>query len=96
MGRQWPPTPGPGVNRRYPNGFVAAAEKCSEFPHRLRQALGVNGCEVPIFDQAGAEEGIAISDLRDNVTIYQLAKSHGVRPSFERHARPLGIRGLGN
>ena len=25
MGRQWPPTPGPGVNFMNPNGFVAAA-----------------------------------------------------------------------
>ena len=24
-GRQWPPTPGPGVKRMYPNGFVEAA-----------------------------------------------------------------------
>ena len=24
MGRQWPPTPGPGVNFMKPNGFVAA------------------------------------------------------------------------
>ena len=25
MGRQWPPTPGPGLNDMNPNGFVAAA-----------------------------------------------------------------------
>ena len=29
MGRQWPPTPGPGVKRRYPKGLVDAASMAS-------------------------------------------------------------------
>ena len=29
MGRQWPPTPGPGLNRMKPNGLVDAASIAS-------------------------------------------------------------------
>ena len=30
MGRQWPPTPGPGVKRMKPNGLVEAASMASQ------------------------------------------------------------------
>ena len=33
---QWPPTPGPGVNRMNPNGFVAAASMTSQTSRPIR------------------------------------------------------------
>jgi hypothetical protein len=33
---QWPPTPGPGVKRMKPNGFVAAASMTSQTSRPIR------------------------------------------------------------
>ena len=39
MAMQWPPTPGPGQNGRYPNGLVAAPSSASQMSTPIAGAM---------------------------------------------------------
>ena len=97
-GRQWPPSPGPGLKRMKPNGFVPAASTTSQTSRFMRSHNCASSLtramltERKMFSSSFTSSAASGDDTGTSVSIARLVE--GEARSVQRPSRPDHLRGV--
>ena len=74
-----------------PAGVGFCAEDAGQAVGAAGDGFGVDDGEVFSLDQAGPFDGVAVTDLGDEVDVVDLGQSAGVGPADQGDADPFGV-----